>query len=130
MLSKSIGFGPFCLLRFYHNEILISCASFSFRLIEKVDPLKAAQLYGQAAEVSSIESKSLQAAEYASKSARVYIKLKNYSEALKMLEKQMALLQEAPDERACGRLVVHLVLVQLSRDDVVAASKVFGDYIV
>ena len=77
-------------------------------MIEKIDPLKSAQLYAQAAEVNAIESKSLQAAEYTAKSARVYVKLQNYSEALKMLDKQMMLLQEASDERACGRLVVQL----------------------
>lgn len=100
------------------------------KMVEQVDPEKAAHLYALAAEVTLIESKNFQAADYAAKAARVYAKIQKYDDALKMLEKQMMFLREIEDERACGRLVVHLVLMQLIRDDIVAATKAFSDYAV
>lgn len=96
-------------------------------MLEPVNPEKAAEFYRKAAETTLLECRTFQAADYASKAVRVYLKLQRLKDALEMLEKQMECMREAEDQRSLSRLTVHLVLVHLARDDYVAASRAFRD---
>ncbi|KAG1673887.1 Zinc finger protein 862 [Nymphon striatum] len=58
----------------------------------------------------------------------VKTKLRNrYDEAAESLRKEIELLLSVDNERAAGRQIVALVLVHLSRDDIVAANKAYQD---
>lgn len=96
-------------------------------MVEAVDSEKAAEFYKKAAQTTLLESHVFQAADYASKAGRVYLKLQKYDEALEMLQKQMECMREAEDQRPYSRLIVHLVLLHLARNDFVAANKAFKD---
>ncbi|CAG2107666.1 unnamed protein product [Medioppia subpectinata] len=97
------------------------------QMIESNNPEKAAEWYGQASEVTMIEERQRQAAEYANKSVRIYLKLKKYDEAVEWLRKAMNYLLEAEDNQGLGRLYVGLVLIELAREDVVSAQKAFRE---
>ncbi|XP_074602093.1 gamma-soluble NSF attachment protein-like [Brevipalpus obovatus] len=97
------------------------------KMLEPVNPEKAAEFYRKAVETTLLECRTFQAADYASKAVRVYLKLQRLKDALEMLEKQMECMKEADDQRSLSRLTVHLVLVHLARDDYVAASRGFRD---
>jgi tetratricopeptide (TPR) repeat protein len=96
-------------------------------MIESKYPEKAAEWYCQASEVTMIEDRPRQAAEYANKAVRIYLKLKLYDEAVNWIRKAINYLIEAEDNQACGRLVVSLILIQLARDDIVAAQKAYQE---
>ena len=74
-----------------------------------------------------IEGKSYQAAEFSAKAARIQLKLKNLDGAAKMTQTQLVHLQEVEDSRMCGRTIVCLIIIELARDDFVAAKKVYLD---
>lgn len=96
-------------------------------MIESQNPVKAAEFYAVAADISMIEGKAFQGAEFAGKSARVEMKLKNLEAASEMLSKQLQLMRETGDERQCGRIVVCQVILHLGREDFVAAKKAYLD---
>lgn len=96
-------------------------------MIEPHNPSKAAEFYAVAADISMIEGKNFQGAEFAGKAARMHMKLKNLDAAADALMKQFQLMMETGDERQCGRIVVCQVIVQLARDDYVAAKKTYLD---
>lgn len=96
-------------------------------MIESQNPAKAAEFYAVAADITMIEGKAFQGAEFAGKSARMQMKLKNLDGASEMLMKQLQLMMETGDERQCGRIVVCQVILQLARDDYVAAKKAYLD---
>lgn len=96
-------------------------------MVEPHNPSKAAEFYSVAADISMIEGKTFQGAEFAGKAARTFMKLKNLDAASDMLMKQFQLMMETGDERQCGRIVVCQVILQLARDDYVAARKAFLD---
>ncbi|KAI1297294.1 Gamma-soluble NSF attachment protein [Halotydeus destructor] len=93
------------------------------KMVESRNPVKAAEFYSQACDVSMIENKPAKAAEYAGKSARIYLKLKNFERALEMADKQLVHVVDGGDERIAGRVVIYKVLIQLATDDFVAAKK-------
>jgi tetratricopeptide (TPR) repeat protein len=104
------------------------CLDRGAKMIENKFPEKAAEFYTQACEVSMIESKTHQSAEFAGKAARVNLKLKNLDAAVDMINKQLVMLVEGDAiDRSLGRVVVHLVLIHLARDDFVAAQKTFNE---
>lgn len=96
-------------------------------MIEPKFPEKAAEFYAQAADITMIENKTHQAAEFAGKSARIYLKLKRLDDAISMINRMLELLMEGGDERSSGRVVVYQVLVHLARDDFVSAKKCFNE---
>lgn len=96
-------------------------------MIESQNPSKAAEFYAVAADISMIEGKTFQGAEFAGKAARMHMKLKNLNAAADALAKQFQLMMETGDERQCGRIVVCQVILQLARDDYVAAKKAYMD---
>lgn len=97
------------------------------QIVESKYPEKAAEWYGQASDVTMLEDRPRQAAEYANKAVRIYLKLKKFDEAIEWIRKAINFLMESEDNQACGRLVVSLVLIQLARDDIVAAQKAFQE---
>lgn len=103
------------------------CLDRGAKALESVNPEKAAEFYATASDVSMIENKSHQAAEFAGKSARVFMKLKKLDKAAEMINSQLEHLIEANDLGGCSRVVVCLTLVHLARGDFVAAKKSFMD---
>jgi len=97
------------------------------QMIESVKPEKAAEWYSQASEVTMLEERPRQAAEYANKSVRIYLKLRRYEDAIEWLRKAMNHLLEADDRPSLGRLYVGLVLIELAHEDVVSAQKAFRE---
>lgn len=96
-------------------------------MIESHNPAKAAEFYSVAADITMVEGKPFQGAEFAGKAARMYMKMKNLDAAVNMLNKQFQLMMETGDERQCGRIVVCQVILQLARDDFVGAKKAYLD---
>jgi len=101
------------------------CLDRGAKALEPVNPEKAAELYSTAADVSMIESKSHQAAEFAGKAGRMFMKLKNLDKAAEMVKTQLDHLIESSDLGGCSRAVVCLTLVHLSRGDFVAAKRAY-----
>lgn len=75
-----------------------------------------------------IEDSSRQATEYASKVARILVKLNMFDQAADSIRREIGLHQESEMTGAIGRLAVALVLVQLAREDYVAAEKAFKEW--
>jgi len=98
------------------------------KIIEPHIPEDALTLYKRAMEVVMIEDRPRQAAEYASKAARLLIKLGRYNGVCDVLEREMSYHQAGENLAALGRILVALVLVHLVQDDVVAAAKAIQDW--
>nr|XP_018904161.1 PREDICTED: gamma-soluble NSF attachment protein-like [Bemisia tabaci] len=98
------------------------------KLLEQNNAEEALRLYQHAADVAMIEDNNKQAAEYVSKSARILIKLKQYDQAADAIRREIGLHQQSESLQSIGRLAVALVLVQLAREDYVAAEKAFKEW--
>ncbi|XP_058456722.1 gamma-soluble NSF attachment protein-like [Malaya genurostris] len=98
------------------------------KILEATHPEDALQLYKQAVDVVTIEDSSRQGAEYASKVARIMVKLGMYDQAADAIRREIGLHQQVGSDAAIGRLAVVLVLVQLARGDYVAAEKAFKEW--
>lgn len=117
------------------------------KILEGTNPEDALQLYKLAVDVATvcsclllkvqtlielshfqIEDSSRQGAEYASKVARIMVKLGMYDQAADAIRREIGLHQQVGSEAAIGRLAVALVLVQLARGDYVAAEKAFKEW--
>lgn len=118
-----------CLLHREHGtpDTASGCLDRGAKAIESVRPEAAAEFYTTAAEVSMIENKSHQAAEFSSKAARIHLKLKNLKKAADLLRMQLSHLTECADLGGSGRALVCLVLVLLATDDFVAAQRAFNE---
>lgn len=95
------------------------------RVLEKIKPEKSAEWYGNAYDVVLTEDRYLQAAEYANKAVRMYLKLKHYDNAVRWAEKAMESYLTGNETRSAGRQVCCIVLIQLAREDQVAAFKIY-----
>ena len=60
--------------------------------------------------------------------ARLLVKLQMYDQAADAIRREIGLNQQSESYGAIGRLAVALVLVQLARDDYVAAEKAFKEW--
>lgn len=98
------------------------------KILESQVPIEALNLYKQAAEISVIQDNPRQAAEHTSKVARLHIKLLQYDLAADAIRREIGFYQQTENQRALGRIVVGLVLVQLARGDIVAAEKAFKEW--
>ncbi|CAB0015580.1 unnamed protein product [Nesidiocoris tenuis] len=98
------------------------------KIIEPTQPENALRLYQKAADIVSGEDSPRQAAEYASKIARILVKLQMYDQATDAIRREIGLHQQSENIAAIGRLAVALVLVQLARGDTVAAEKAFKEW--
>lgn len=75
-----------------------------------------------------IEDSTRQGTEYLSKVGRLLVKLQMYDQAADAIRREIGLNQQSESYGAIGRLAVALVLVQLARDDYVAAEKAFKEW--
>uniref|UniRef100_A0A182J0F2 Gamma-soluble NSF attachment protein n=1 Tax=Anopheles atroparvus TaxID=41427 RepID=A0A182J0F2_ANOAO len=98
------------------------------KILEHSHPEDALQLFKQAVDVVMLEDSTRQGAEYASKVARIMVKLGMYDQAADAIRREIGLHQQVGSEGAIGRLSVALVLVQLARGDYVAAEKAFKEW--
>ncbi|XP_071443899.1 gamma-soluble NSF attachment protein-like [Hetaerina americana] len=98
------------------------------KLLEAQYADQALRLYQQAADVVMIEDNPKHAAEFCSKVARIMVKLQMYDQAADALRREIGLQQQCECTAAVGRLAVALVLVQLAREDTVAAEKAFKEW--
>ncbi|XP_063707763.1 gamma-soluble NSF attachment protein-like, partial [Culicoides brevitarsis] len=98
------------------------------RILEDPMPDQALALYQRAVEVTAVEDTSRQSTEYASKVARLMVKLGMYDQACDAIRREIGLYQQTENIGLIGRLAVALVLVQLAREDVVAAEKAFKEW--
>lgn len=74
------------------------------------------------------EDRPRQAAEFGSKVSRLLVRIHSYDEAADAIRREIGMNQQAENLQAVGRLAVALVLVQLAREDYVAAEKAFKEW--
>lgn len=94
-------------------------------MLETIRPEKSAEWYGRCYEIVLNEDRYLQAAEYANKAVRMYLKLKQYENAITWSENAMESYVTGNEERSAGRQVVNTVIIHLARDDHIAAQKAY-----
>lgn len=94
-------------------------------MLETIRPEKSAEWYGHASETVLLEDRYLQAAEYANKAVRMYLKLKDYNKAIEWAERAFENYNLASENRSAGRQICTMVIIHLARDDAIAAEKVY-----
>lgn len=95
-------------------------------MLEMVRPEKSAEWYGNASEVTIIEDRYLQAAEYANKAVRMYLKLKQMDKAIEWANTALQHYIAGSEPRQSGRQTVVLVILYVAKDDQVGATKIFN----
>ncbi|XP_008549734.1 gamma-soluble NSF attachment protein isoform X1 [Microplitis demolitor] len=98
------------------------------KMIESNDPEAALPLFQRAADIVLGEDSPRQAAEYLSRVARIFVKLKKFDEAANAIRREIDMHQRIEHQPSVGRLAVVLVLIQLARGDQVAAEKAFREW--
>ncbi|VUZ41766.1 unnamed protein product, partial [Hymenolepis diminuta] len=90
------------------------------KLLETAKPEDSAHFYGLAAETSELEEKYLQAADFATQAARVWVRMRRFKEADEQLRRAMHLAaSDTSDEatqtayKVSGKAVVALVIIKL-----------------
>ncbi|XP_050432131.1 gamma-soluble NSF attachment protein isoform X2 [Adelges cooleyi] len=97
-------------------------------MVKQTNPEAAVKLYKEAAIVASNEDSTGQAMEYTHKAARLLVKMDKYEEAEEELRRQFGYMHEGGSPTSMGRVTVELFLLQLAKDDLVAARKVLNQY--
>ena len=95
------------------------------KMIEKELPKDATGLYEKAADTVSTEDRPNVAADFIGKAARLHVRTENWERAINDLRQEVAYRQEAGT--SAGGAVMGLILIELRREDVVAAEKVFKE---
>lgn len=93
------------------------------KLIEPIDLEKAVNLYQQAASVFENEDRLRQAAELLGKASRLLVRQHRFDEAAVSLQKEKNMYKEMENYPTCFKKTIAQVLVQLHRNDFVAADK-------
>ncbi|XP_017071905.2 gamma-soluble NSF attachment protein [Drosophila eugracilis] len=116
-----------CNLYQQHGSLEAAAAAMdkAAKMTESKHPELALGFYKRALGVVIIGDSTHQASEFASKVSRILVKLKKYEEASKALKKEISLNLQTKSYAQVGRLVVALVLVQLTLGDSVDAKKSF-----
>lgn len=96
------------------------------KIVEKSHPSKAAQLFQKACDVSELEDKPRQCAEFIGKSARILIHLQRYDDALHDLKKEIDLLASVENYPAISRVLIGAILVYLKQGDPVGAEHFYN----
>ncbi|UXI19407.1 hypothetical protein NH340_JMT05350 [Sarcoptes scabiei] len=94
-------------------------------VLETIRPEKSAEWYGKCYDTVENEDRHLQAAEYANKAVRMYLKLKHYDQAVHWSQKAFESYLTGSEERSAGRQVVTTIIIHLAQDDSVAAQKAY-----
>lgn len=95
------------------------------KMIEKDLPGDATGLYEKAADTVSTEDRPNVAADFIGKAARLHVRTGAWEKAINDLRQEVAYRQEAGT--SSGPAVMGLILIELRREDVVAAEKVFKE---
>ena len=95
------------------------------KMIEKDLPGEATGLYEKAADTVSTEDRPNVSADFVGKAARLHVRVKNWEKAISCLRSEVAYRQEGGTSP--GQAVMGLLLIELMREDVVAAEKVFKE---
>lgn len=99
------------------------------KIVEASDPGKAVQLYFKAAETVGLEDEPRKAIDHMAKAARLQVRCKKYDESVDTLQKTLNVMSSIEDLGAvAGRSAAGLVMVQLMREDHIAATKAFEMY--
>uniref|UniRef100_A0A3B3RYJ6 Gamma-soluble NSF attachment protein n=1 Tax=Paramormyrops kingsleyae TaxID=1676925 RepID=A0A3B3RYJ6_9TELE len=93
------------------------------KLIEPVDLDKAVHLYQHAASVFENEDRLRQASELLGKASRLLVRQRRFDEAAVSLQKEKNMYKEIENYPTCFKKTIAQVLVQLHRNDFVAADK-------
>lgn len=93
--------------------------------VELSHPVKAAELYRNACEISELEDNPRRCAEFVGKSALLLIKEQRYDEALEALKKEIDFHAQSENYPKINRCMVGVVLVYLYNGDPVEAGKFF-----
>lgn len=96
------------------------------KMVEKERPEDAVGLYEKAAETVGTEDRPNVAAEYMGKAAKLYVRIKDWDNAVGCLRSEVNWRREAGTQ--AGMAVMGLILVELMRGDRVAAEKVFREW--
>jgi len=97
------------------------------KILEQKHPDKALTLYTHAAETVGTEGRDKEASELLTKVAKLQVKSKMWDKAKETIRQTIALQTEIGSTLLTGRLVGGLVLVELAREDTVAANKSFHE---
>lgn len=97
-------------------------------MIEQYRPEKAAEWYGLASDTVMLEDRYLQAAEYSNKAVKMYLKLKQYDNAILWSGKAMDYNISGGETRTLSRQIGTMIIVQLAKNDPIAAEKVYNQY--
>lgn len=92
-------------------------------LADKV-PALAADLCIQASEVSCIEDRYRQAAEYCNRAATLYLKAKEYQRAANIAKEEINCYSQAGDTRTRNRTCMGLILIHLADNNIVGANEI------
>jgi len=104
------------------SQLLVKSA----KMLEMDQPEQALGLYQKASETVGVEDRPVEAAQHLEAAARLMVRLAKYNTAAETLHTSLGLYSDAGT--SCGRLVVALVLVQVAREDTVAAGKVWSQW--
>jgi len=99
------------------------------KIVEPSDPEKAIGIYFKAAETVGLEDEPRKAIDHMARAARLQVRCKKYDESVNTLQKTLNVMSSIEGYNAiAGRSAAGLVMVQLMREDHIAASKAFEMY--
>ena len=99
------------------------------KIVEASDPEKAVGIYFKAAETVGLEDEPRKAIDHMARAARLQVRCKKYDESVDTLQKTLNVMSSIENyNAAAGRSAAGLVMVQLMREDHIAASKAFEMY--
>ena len=96
------------------------------KMIEKDLPGDATGLYEKAADTVSTEDRPGVSADFVGRAARLHVRVSNWEKAIACLRSEVSYRQEAGGTKP-SQAVLGLVLIELIREDVVAAEKVYKE---
>jgi len=99
------------------------------KMLEQKEPSAAADLFEKAAETVDNEDRPREAAQYLDKSARLLVKAGQLEKASRTLERAISTQGHAGGSHVTlGKLVAELVILELAREDVIAAGKAYNKW--
>ncbi|XP_060081056.1 gamma-soluble NSF attachment protein-like [Ylistrum balloti] len=96
------------------------------KIVEISHPTKSVQLFQKACDVSELEDKPRQCAEFIGKAARLLIHLQKYDEALTALKREIDFLASVENFPAISRVLIGAILVYLKQGDPVGAEQFYN----
>lgn len=106
-----------------NTDTAISTLDRAAKSMVEAMPFMAADLFIQASEACVLEDRHRQAAEYCSKAAVLFIKMKDYHKAVIIGREEINCCIQAGDTRTCSRVAICLILVHLANKNPVGAHE-------